>query len=104
MRMAFDWFLGRNHLHQTIYDRNSGGCRDGLEKHNVNMNEGAESTICYLLARLAMKRFHAEQTTGQKRLLYMVHPKKAGMRSMRRDPRSGNSFRSPLAEEREAAE
>lgn len=52
---AFAWFLGGNHLRQTIYDRTTGGCHDGLEEHNVNLNEGAESTVCYLLARFAVE-------------------------------------------------
>ena len=52
---AFEWFLGNNHLHQTIYDRSTGGCHDGLEEHNVNLNEGAESSVCYMLARLAVE-------------------------------------------------
>lgn len=56
MQTAFNWFLGENHLHQTIYDRVSGGCRDGLEEHNVSLNQGAESTLCYLIARLVAQR------------------------------------------------
>lgn len=52
---AFQWFLGNNHLRQTIYDRSTGGCHDGLEEENVNLNEGAESTVCYLLARVAVE-------------------------------------------------
>jgi hypothetical protein len=52
---AFSWFLGKNHLHQMIYNSITGGCHDGLEKSNVNLNQGAESTICYLMARLAME-------------------------------------------------
>lgn len=51
-RNAFNWFLGDNHLHQIIYNPATGGCYDGLEEHNVNMNQGAESTLCYLMARL----------------------------------------------------
>lgn len=53
---AFNWFLGNNHLHQIIYNSATGGCYDGLEEHNVNLNQGSESTVCYLLARLAMER------------------------------------------------
>lgn len=56
---AFDWFLGKNHLHQIIYNPATGGCYDGLEQHNVNLNQGAESTVSYLMARLAMER-HAQ--------------------------------------------
>ena len=53
-RQAFDWFLGNNHLHQIIYNPITGGCYDGLEENNVNLNQGAESTVCYLLARLSL--------------------------------------------------
>ncbi|MDP3900518.1 MAG: glycosyltransferase, partial [bacterium] len=52
-QLAFDWFLGKNHLNQMIYDEATGGCYDGLGKHSINFNQGAESTISYLLARLA---------------------------------------------------
>ena len=55
MRVAFSWFLGRNHLKQTMYNPITGGCYDGLEEGNVNLNQGAESTICYLIARLVME-------------------------------------------------
>lgn len=46
--MAFSWFMGNNHLHQIIYNPATGGCYDGLEKDNINLNQGAESTVCYL--------------------------------------------------------
>ncbi|MDC6351957.1 glycosyltransferase [Zeaxanthinibacter sp. PT1] len=49
---AFSWFLGNNQLHQVIYNPRTGGCYDGLESKNVNLNQGAESTLSYLLARL----------------------------------------------------
>jgi hypothetical protein len=55
MKVAFSWFLGRNHLKQIIYNPITGGCYDGLEEGNVNLNQGAESTICYLIARLVME-------------------------------------------------
>jgi len=55
MEDAFAWFLGKNPLHQTIYNPCTGGCHDGLELHNVNLNQGAESTISYLLARMAFQ-------------------------------------------------
>lgn len=55
MRQAFDWFLGDNHLNQIIYNPCTGGSYDGLEKHTVNLNQGAESTISYLLARMAFE-------------------------------------------------
>ncbi len=55
MEGAFNWFLGENPLKQTIYNPCTGGCYDGLELHNVNLNQGAESTISYLLARMAFE-------------------------------------------------
>jgi len=57
LTIAFDWFLGRNHLNQIIYTSITGGCYDGLEKNSVNLNQGAESTISYLLARLVKEKY-----------------------------------------------
>ena len=57
MRTAFSWFLGKNHLHQIIYNPCTGGCYDGLEKYNVNLNQGAESTVSYLMARLTVEKY-----------------------------------------------
>jgi len=56
MHLAFDWFLGRNHLNQIMYNPCTGGCYDGLERENVNLNQGAESTVSYLLARQTMEK------------------------------------------------
>jgi glycosyltransferase involved in cell wall biosynthesis len=56
MTIAFNWFLGNNHLHQIIYNPCTGGCYDGLEEKNVNLNQGAESTVSYLMARLAYEK------------------------------------------------
>lgn len=55
MQGAFNWFLGENPLKQTIYNPRTGGCYDGLELYNVNLNQGAESTLSYLLARMAFE-------------------------------------------------
>ena len=54
---GFDWFLGNNHLEQIIYNPCTGGCYDGLEENYVNLNQGAESTVSYLMARLIMEKF-----------------------------------------------
>jgi len=56
MLTSFNWFLGANHLNQIIYNPCTGGCYDGLEAENVNLNQGAESTISYLMARLTMEK------------------------------------------------
>lgn len=45
--VAFDWFLGRNHLNRPLYDFATGGCSDGLGRDEVNRNEGAESTLAF---------------------------------------------------------
>ena len=55
MEIAFNWFLGNNRLHQIIYNPCTGGCYDGLEETHVNLNQGAESTLSYLLARLTVE-------------------------------------------------
>jgi len=56
MEIAFSWFLGNNHLNQIIYNPLTGGSYDGLEEHSVNLNQGAESTVCYLTARLTVEK------------------------------------------------
>ncbi len=53
--LAFEWFLGRNDLGLPVYDANSGGCRDGLHADRVNQNQGAESTLAFLLALVEMR-------------------------------------------------
>ncbi|MBN2213151.1 MAG: glycosyltransferase [Bacteroidales bacterium] len=57
MNTAFNWFLGNNYLHQIIYNPCTGGCYDGLEENHVNVNQGAESTISYLMARLTIENY-----------------------------------------------
>jgi glycosyltransferase involved in cell wall biosynthesis len=56
MRLAFNWFLGENQLNQIIYNPKTGGCYDGLEEYNVNLNQGAESTLSYFMARLVLEK------------------------------------------------
>jgi hypothetical protein len=55
-QIAFQWFLGKNHLNQMVYDENTGGCYDGLGRYSLNFNQGAESTLSYFLARLAIEK------------------------------------------------
>jgi glycosyltransferase involved in cell wall biosynthesis len=52
---AFEWFLGRNDLNQPLYDAASGGCRDGLHVDRVNENQGAESTLAFLISLSEME-------------------------------------------------
>ncbi len=53
-RKAFDWFLGENDLHIPLYDFRTKGCNDGLMPGGVNFNQGAESTLSFLLSLLAI--------------------------------------------------
>ncbi len=59
-RIAFEWFLGKNHINQMIYDEATGGCYDGLGRNSINFNQGAESTISYLLARLMIEKISVQ--------------------------------------------
>ena len=51
---CLDWYLGKNDRQAQLYDHASGGCRDGLQKDGVNENQGAESTLSYILSLLAL--------------------------------------------------
>jgi hypothetical protein len=52
---VFGWFLGKNDLQVPLYDATTGGCRDGLHPDRVNENQGAESTLSFLMALLEMR-------------------------------------------------
>jgi hypothetical protein len=58
----FGWFLGKNDLQTPLYDPSTGGCRDGLHPDRVNENQGAESTLSFLMALLEMQ---AAQTANE---------------------------------------
>ena len=64
-QLAFDWFLGRNHLNRPLYDFATGGCSDGLGSEDVNRNQGAESTLAFhrsaLLLDGAARNSHVRQ-------------------------------------------
>lgn len=49
------WYLGENDLGVAVADEANGACCDGLTAHGVNPNQGAESTLAYLLTSI----FHA---------------------------------------------
>jgi hypothetical protein len=57
---AFEWFFGRNALGVSMYDKATGGCRDGLHIDRLNENQGAESTLSFIQALLEMKQFAKE--------------------------------------------
>ncbi len=65
---VFRWFLGKNDLQAPLYDATTGGCKDGLHPDRVNENQGAESTLSFLMALLEMQRAkvtHAETTVQE---------------------------------------
>lgn len=66
-RRCFDWFLGRNDLNVPLYDYTTGGCRDGLNAEDANLNQGAESTLAWLFSLLKM--YMATGVTGDPLLL-----------------------------------
>jgi len=57
---AFNWFLGDNDLQIALYDPTTGGCRDGLHPERVNQNQGAESTLAFLMALVEMRSMQRE--------------------------------------------
>jgi glycosyltransferase involved in cell wall biosynthesis len=71
IEIAFSWFLGNNHLHQIIYNPCTGGCYDGLEDTYINLNQGAESAVSYLMARLTIdKYFKKSKKVSQRNLKF----------------------------------
>jgi glycosyltransferase involved in cell wall biosynthesis len=62
-RRAFEWFLGRNDLGSALYDPSTGGCRDGLHVDRVSQNQGAESTLAFLLALAEMQALQSTLTS-----------------------------------------
>jgi glycosyltransferase involved in cell wall biosynthesis len=65
---AFNWFLGDNDLQIALYDPSTGGCRDGLHPDRANENQGAESTLSFLMALLEMRRLEEADTTENRTL------------------------------------
>jgi glycosyltransferase involved in cell wall biosynthesis len=59
---SFLWFLGENDLRMSLYDFETNGCCDGFESYGVNRNQGAESSLAYLISHLtvllAYEEFH----------------------------------------------
>ena len=61
MFLSYKWFLGENTLRAPLYDHETKGCCDGLLPTGINRNQGAESTLAYLIAHLTvLKAFELE--------------------------------------------
>jgi glycosyltransferase involved in cell wall biosynthesis len=59
--MCFNWFLGQNDLNMPLYDPKTGGCRDGLMADGINQNEGAESSLAWLLSLMTLQKLYADE-------------------------------------------
>lgn len=73
MQASFNWFLGKNHLNQIMYNPSTGGCYDGLEEHHINLNQGAESTVSYILSRMVMEKNYNPVGLNKRKLLEEVY-------------------------------
>jgi hypothetical protein len=60
MFSSFMWFLGENDLRMSLYDFETEGCCDGIERYGINRNQGAESTLAYLISHLMILRAHEQ--------------------------------------------
>ena len=66
--LAFEWFLGRNSINQLVYNPKTGGCYDGLEQKNINLNQGAESLDSYLISRLLIEKKYTNESIVSKQI------------------------------------
>ena len=66
---SFRWFLGENDLRISLYNHDTQGCCDGIESYGVNQNQGAESTIAYLVSYLNVLKAHEDYYRKEKRKL-----------------------------------
>lgn len=57
---CFSWYLGNNNKQMAVYNFQTGGCYDGLTPSGVNKNQGAESTVSYLLAREVIEKLNKQ--------------------------------------------
>jgi glycosyltransferase involved in cell wall biosynthesis len=63
--LCFNWFLGHNDLNLPLYDPKTGGCRDGLMADGINQNEGAESSLAWLLSLMTLQKLYADEVLKQ---------------------------------------
>lgn len=63
---CLSWFLGHNDIQLPVCDHKTGGCADGLESQGINGNQGAESTLSWIISLINMHtamglHFHLEE-------------------------------------------
>jgi hypothetical protein len=64
-RIFLDWFTGNNDTGASLYDHQTGGCRDGLSADGPNLNQGAESTLAWLVALLTVMDLHRARSMDE---------------------------------------
>ncbi len=67
--ISFLWFLGENDLRMSLYDFETNGCCDGFESYGVNRNQGAESSLAYLISHLTVLQAYEEFHRSDLRLV-----------------------------------
>lgn len=73
MNLCYRWFLGENTLRLTLYDHETKGCCDGLQPSGLNRNQGAESTLAYLISHLlVLKGMELEATYSDENQLKII--------------------------------
>ncbi len=67
-KVIFQWFLGKNTQNVMVYNPKTAGCFDGVTPEKVNMNQGGESSISYLIARLKLEelRYYVAESKRQR--------------------------------------
>lgn len=75
MNTCFMWFMGKNELHIPLYDPETHGCSDGLEFNSINRNQGAESTLAYLISYLAVVKTNEKEPDNQNHNGHIVRVK-----------------------------
>ena len=67
VQKSFYWFLGKNDHSEPLYDFTTGGCKDGLISSGVNQNQGAESTLSWLISLYYLTKLNREEPKIQRR-------------------------------------
>ncbi|NOZ19956.1 MAG: glycosyltransferase [Planctomycetes bacterium] len=80
-RRCLEWFLGRNDLRAPLYDFKTGGCGDGLTPQGPSSNQGAESTVAWLISLIKVHDLLINET---------FRPEKAKPSRKRRKKRERN--------------
>ncbi len=73
MYLSYQWFLGENTLRLPLYDHETKGCCDGLQPAGLNRNQGAESTLAYMISHLlVLKGIELESVYGDEKTIKII--------------------------------